>query len=277
MATWIATLDPDTSSDPKSFSKAFQTKYLSCPSRQVRLGKDLFSRRQGPTESVDDYFVAIQSLAHQLDITINDDILRHAIVAGLRPNIAGIVMALSKAPTIDELLEVARAAELIASSSTPESTAVADLTSEIRRLSAKIDSSTVHQISQSPRRVRFDDHSRSPSPAPRHDQQATRQQYPERQRQYQQYHQPHYQRQFPDRKSVNYQQPPTYQQQPTFSGQSLSFRCSRCSYLHDPNSLCPAMKPGRTCKSCGLPGHFQAACRSSRLNRGGRFQGGYNQ
>jgi len=78
MATWIATLDPATSSDPKTFSKAFQTKYLNCPSRQVRLGKYLFSRRQGPIESVDDYFVAIQSLVHrhQLNITTLDFMVR---------------------------------------------------------------------------------------------------------------------------------------------------------------------------------------------------------
>jgi hypothetical protein len=84
------------------------------------------------------FFVAIPAIARQIDDkTSNDDLIRHAITSGLRPNIAGHVMAsAAKADPIDELLEAARVAELM-TAATPDASAIESLVAE--RLGNRID------------------------------------------------------------------------------------------------------------------------------------------
>jgi len=286
-ATWISTLDSDTRSDPTSFSNAFYARYMSYPSRQIRLGKDLFSRRQGATESVDDYFVDVQSHAQQMEVDVSDDILRHKIMAGLRPALVGTVMAVARhATSLDDLLEAARAAELMISSNAADAKSVSDLALEIKRLSDKIEATTVRRVS-----------SRSPSPNPRrvsfdlpHDNQTSsgRPQsinrpnnngantygryesgyngsFRRRSPVYYQNQAAPFQQQFQPQQSasaaVNVQHQATSQQQQDTS----PIRCSRCNLLHGPNGRCAAM--GRRCFGCGLMNHFMAQCRTTRTTQ----------
>ena len=288
-ATWISTLDSDTRSDPASFSNAFYARYMSSPTRQIRLGKDLFSRRQGATESVDDYFVDVQSLAQQMEVDVSDDILRHTIMAGLRPALAGTVMAVARhASSLDDLLEAARAAELIVSSSAVDAKSVSDLALEIKRLSDKIEATTVRRVSSrspspnppNPRRVSFDlpydnqtSSGRSQSiKGPRNNGSNTYARYDSgyngsfrrRSPVYYQNQATPFQQQFQPQQSaaaVNVQHQATSQQQEDPS----PIRCSRCNLLHGPNGRCPAM--GRRCFGCGLMNHFMAQCRTTRTTQ----------
>jgi len=246
LAAWITTLDPAVRNDPSQLSKQFYRKYLGSPTRQIRIGKDLFSRRQGPTESVDDFFVAVRSMAQQMDVTVSDDILRHTIMAGLRPAIAGIVMAVGRDTiSFDDLLESARAAELMSASATAEVASVADLALQVQKLTDKIEKCTVREVrasrspSPAPRQVSFDVRQRSPSPA------ARQQPVQPSSRQYN-YVEPR--RQDVYNRRYNGQQPPT--------------RCSRCNLLHGSNDACTAM--GKRCHGCGAYNHLIASCRSRR-------------
>ena len=73
----------------------------------------MFTRKQAANESVDEYFAPVQALARQMDDKPNDDIIKYSLIAGLRPNISGTVMAFAKDPdepqTIQQLLEAAHA------------------------------------------------------------------------------------------------------------------------------------------------------------------------
>ena len=125
-------------------------------------------RKQGPAETVDEYVVAIQDLASQIEEKPSDEIIRYAITSGLRPKIAGHVMAFNKINSVDELLEAARAAEMM-TSATPDASAVESLTAEVKRLSDQFAAATVRSVRpQSPsvdrRRVAFAD--RDPTPPP---------------------------------------------------------------------------------------------------------------
>lgn len=101
----------------------------------------------------------MHTLALQLQPQPSTEILRHAIIAGLRPALAGPVMALMKKDaTTEEFNDTVRTAELMATDNT--NTAVESLTDEIKKLSARLDQSTVRSSStyRPPR-------SSSPSPA----------------------------------------------------------------------------------------------------------------
>jgi len=265
LAAWICTLDPSVRDEPAALSKAFYMKYMGSPMRQIRIGKDLFSRRQGPTETVDDFFIAVQLMAQQMDVKVSDDILRHTIMAGLRPTIAGTVMAVGRQTTgLDELLEAARAAELIATSTAAESTSVTDLAREIKRLTERIDNCTVREVraSRSPspmtRKVHFNQERRSPSPSPARQQQSAT----STSRQFS-LDEPPYRRQLYNRQR-EYSNGPRSQQQ-----QQQQMRCTRCNLLHGSFDRCIAM--GRRCYGCNGLNHLVKCCFSNRQQNGRNY------
>ena len=146
-ADWIHSLAADVQDAPDQFALAFAKHYLRSPARQLRLGQQLFSRKQAANESADDYILAIQALARQMAPPPSRDILQHAIVAGLRPDLAGPVMAFTSGEnftTLDEFFTMIRRAELMTSGQHHNNDqSVADLATEIRKLGERFDKATV--------------------------------------------------------------------------------------------------------------------------------------
>jgi len=260
-AASFAGLDPDAQQDVEKVEKWFNNVYK-FPSRQkYKVGHQLFTRKQGPNETVDEYFAAVQSLARQMDDKPSDEILRYSLIAGLRPNIAGAVIAFAKdeddIKTVPQLHEAVRLAELMIGH-TPDMSSFDTLLAEVKRLGERIDKSTIAQTNtrQSERRVSF---SRSPtrsrqSPAPRSPTPerryssaataATRGNFNRQPRQ-QQFQQ---QRQF----QRSGQQPANQQ--------TSSTRCNRCGRFHSFNQPCPAYN--KQCNHCLKYSHFAVVCRS---------------
>jgi len=254
-ATAFSTLDEAAQSDHAKVSRWFDDRYKFSPRRKFKLGQELFLRKQLAGETVDDYFVAIQSIARQIDDKPSDEIIRFAISSGLRPNIAGHVMAFAaKAESIDELLEAARVAELM-TAATPDASAVETLIAEVKRLGDRIDASTTRSVSQtrSPsaerRQVTFTD--RAPTPPPiRQQSESFRPAQPAAGRYYQ---------------GNNYQG-----QQPETNG--MRQRCSYCWGLHGPNRT-DCFGHNKACFICSKIGHLAKCCRSrpNNMSYGSQF------
>jgi len=241
--------------DPSAFSREFTKKFIQCPTRQIRIGQQLFTRKQGQLETVDEYVVAMQNLAQQMDVPPTPEILRHTVLAGLRPALSGTALALSKEiKTMEEFVEMLRAAELM-STANSDNTAVADLAKQINELSEKLDKITVRRVETPPpsRRVTFQDR-RSPSPAPPADAVSRRE----------------------SRWSNNRNNNTNNN-----SNRSKS-RCTACNRFHDVNNC---FARGKFCKRCNLKNHFAICCRTRFPGNAGRspnfnqdyMQGGYPQ
>ena len=262
-ATSFACLDPEHQRDVERVEKWFNDVYKFPPRQKYKVGHQLFTRKQAANESVDEYFAAVQSLARQMDDKPNDDIIRYSIIAGLRPHIAGTVMAFAKDPdegqSIQQLLEAARLAELMIGNNT-ESSRIDTLLAEVKRLGERIDTTTIAQVNarSSERRVSFSQSPsrRSQSPPPRSSTpdrryaseaaaspQGTFNYQPRQPRQFQRDQQP-------------IRQPSSQQtgQQP------VNPRCSRCGLFHSFNQQCPAYN--QQCNHCLKWSHFARCCRS---------------
>jgi hypothetical protein len=100
--------------------------------------------------------------SREVDDKTSNDLIRHAITSGLRPNIAGHVMAsAAKADPIDELLEAARVVELM-TAATPDASAMSRSSPSA---SAIVSMRRQHVRSSTERRpVTFAD--RAPTPPP---------------------------------------------------------------------------------------------------------------
>jgi hypothetical protein len=263
-AATFSTLDRDVQSNHARVSAWFNERYRYSPQRKFRLGQELFMRKQGPSESVDDYFVAIQGLANQINERPSDDITRYAVMSGLRPNIAGHVMAFAdKAATIDELLTTARAAELM-TAATPDTSVVQTLIDEVKRLSDRIDTTTTRSVSRqsrSPsterRHVAFTD--RSPTPPPTQSSRNDRNGYNRND-----YHHNDYNHNGYNNARPVGPVPPTDTYTSTRSqqsGQNNTRRCGNCARFHAPDrASCFAFN--KSCYNCSQLHHLARCCRS---------------
>lgn len=269
-AKWFDGLSPSAKDTFDHLTTAFAERYRLPASRNFQYAADLFNRKQAADQTVDDYVTQMRKTARLIDI--DDKILHLVLVNGFLPAISAHVIR-SKTESIDQLLDVARLAELTIPT-TSDSTIghqITDLQSEIRRLSTKMDNAVtaaIHPRSPTPeRRVHFDTPTFSSQPASS---------FPTSASGYGSHPPPdpaiHY-TQRPTRSPVTWQrQPPPSSWQPsrqqkTWQSQQPtpppSTPCTRCARLHGRNSFCPARDPNRVCNYCHKPGHFQAACFSA--------------
>jgi len=203
----------------------------------------LWTVKQGEM-NVDDYVTKVTRLAKRLP-DLNESMVRHAIIRGLKPHIRIHVKTMAKllhAARVAEMAssaadtEVSGALEELRESNRQQLTAFQQLSDRINKLSmTPLDNATTQndynqpRRRQSPRRVRFNDQSsHSPSPARR------RSSY------------------YDDRR----QQPPapsygqSYRRSPAQLGNST---CNRCGRYHAYRS-CPAVNAN--CMNCQRRGHF---------------------
>jgi hypothetical protein len=184
-------------------------------------------------------------MAQQIAEKSSTDVVRYAIMAGLKPAIAAHIKAIAcrddeKKPltdlTIEELLKLARSAELMP---TADSSVVDKLAAQIQLLSDKLDMSIVRQV-------------RTPTPERRQVTFADRQQRSLSPRQ----------TQWSSHRD---------QSRRDYSGSvSSNERCSRCNLHHGRNAngsvagICGAW--GKRCRSCNALNHYARCCFSRKGN-----------
>lgn len=255
-ADWFDAL-PDNSKDTFEHAiDSFKQRYQPPEVVKFRCANDLFIKKQMPDETVDDYVTRMRKLARTLEV--DDNILKFALINGLKPVLAAPVIQ-AKVETIDGILETARLAELSTSRvDTSVSDAIvpqqlADIQTELRRLSTKIDHAATNTIaSRSPtpeRRVRF-----VPSESPRR--RATSISQADSQRAQSSRFKGVYNKQ---QSQVRQPSRPSSLQQRI----GVNNTCPRCARFHGQNAFCPARDPSKVCNFCHKPGHFQAACFSA--------------
>ena len=136
-ANWFESLDSKSTETYAALLASFKTRYMPPAALKFRSAKELYSRKQQPNESTDQYIDAMSKLARQLvpNVSQSEDLARFAIMNGLKPAIAGFVMQ-REPNSLADVIKAERIAEL-----TSDSTAD-DVSSQIQKLHAKIDRMT---------------------------------------------------------------------------------------------------------------------------------------
>ena len=99
-----------------SLVTAFKQRYGLTEAEKWRYQKDIWSREQGETETVDDYVTAMQLTANKVGMP--QETLREAIIQGLKPELRLFVLN-ANAHDIPTLLAVARTCEAARSADRP--------------------------------------------------------------------------------------------------------------------------------------------------------------
>ena len=170
-ATWYDTLSTTDKSTFTNLRAAFDARYLSPATVKHQSARTIFTRKQSPSESTDDYIAAMRR--HAQLIEADDSILRYALMSGFQPHIANFVLQ-QKAESINEIVEAARLAELtnVASSSSSDNALILDqlmqLQTEVRRLGRDRTSTVTSSRSPTPERPRVVTFAASPADGRRH-------------------------------------------------------------------------------------------------------------
>ena len=273
---WYSSLEKTETDTIDKLEKAFKKRYMQSELIKYRSARDIFSRKQGKDECVDDYVSAMKQMAKRISEKPDENMTRFAILAGLQPHIANVVVA--KAPKdIATLLDEARIAELT-TPPTSDSAAIQHLTEEVKRLSMELERNrsrttaaiTSDRRSPTPERRRVSFSPSRPATSPRPS--GFDDQYERRRDNGSQ------DRRNAERGGYNrrgYTQRGRYQKYPPRQGQGNQGQvsnqtCTRCGYPSPhPGGMesCPAMRNGRTCGYCKRTGHFSSQCRAAKRNR----------
>ena len=297
-ADWADKLEPSELATFNAFKQAFEARWVKPALLKFRSAREMFTKKQMPEESVDNYSNRIRKLANRIDAS--DETLRYAFVSGLRLKIASFV--LSKEPdTMNKALDAARVAEMsLGEAQESENNELSEQLTEIRRdlkrMAEKYDSISPsapiqNERTRSPnRRVTFEgvrgSSFRPRSPSPGYDRrQDTSYAYQART------NFGNIPMQMPrgggrgrsigtrsfgrgarGGQSFNPQWRGNFGGQqfapqfPPMGGQPANQRCQKCGGARHANVLfCPAN--GKMCMSCGKFGHFAKVCRQSRIQQ----------
>ena len=179
-ADWLEGHQPAAIDTYAKVSELFKSRYVSSDLLKWQKATEIFDTLQGAHETVDDYATKIKKKAKAVPLA--DDVVRYAITRGLRPFIKAHVIQ-ANAKTLEEVLDRARAAELTEVHQPAGLDKINEeirtnhrlLENEIKKLADRIGNTSVHSIdsddeglarykSRSPKRVTFDDRSRSAAP-----------------------------------------------------------------------------------------------------------------
>ena len=108
-ALWVKSLPDAIKNDYDQLKSAFERRYETSEMLKYKSAKEIFTRRQGPTETVDDYYSHLSRLGRQIEA--DPKMLQYAMLNGLRPGIATYVTQQQPAD-MEALLKAARVAEL---------------------------------------------------------------------------------------------------------------------------------------------------------------------
>ena len=116
-AAWLMALPQHTVCSWNSLVTAFKQRYGLTEAEKWRYQKDIWSREQGETETVDDYVTATQLTANKVGMP--QETLREAIIQGLKPELRLFVLN-ANTHDIPSLLTVARTCEAARSADRPK-------------------------------------------------------------------------------------------------------------------------------------------------------------
>ena len=266
-ALWLETQSQATLADMTALKTAFDARYKTPETVMYKSAKEIFSRRQGDTESVDDFVASMQKLGRT--IGAEDRMTRYAILNGLRPALQPFVTQ-RQPDSMDELLQAARMAELtcpiVKETDTALATQLSTVQEQLTAMSTKWDK--MFSVPLEGRDDRLHDKPRSPSPlrrvtfADEREERNSGQNLTSWQPRQFARSNPNFQRRgrsFPPSFSGGRGFPPRYQRPGTS-------RCSRCGRAAHTNiNYCPAVN--QNCNYCGQRGHFAATCRTAERAR----------
>lgn len=238
-ADWLEAQPPETVDTLDHFLASFRARFEPNQLTKYKSAQELFQRRQQHDETAEDFVAAVKKIGRRIDA--DDQLLRYAVINGLRPDISAHVIR-QQPETLADVITAARVAEITAP---PTTSGLERIEDELRRLSSKLDKTTTAAVS--PRA--------SPTPFTRPITPPARQQHQQQQQSYQS-------RQDRGRR-VSFG-PTTRDQRPRDlwrqQRQSTSPLCSRCGYEHNFSNYCGALDPRNRCRYCLKRGHFQSQC-----------------
>lgn len=279
---WLLGLDEKQTSTLASLIEAFEKTFLKSPELRWLEAQQMFTKTQAPNENVSAYVIRLRKIAKR--VNADDETLKHAFVAGLKPELRMQVL-LKGNKTFEQALETAKLAEasgsgdpltaLLEEQIRSSARAAEKQSAEMRELAARVDKLAVAVTSTeqyainavgnenrtqravvdtSPR----DDHVRNDYSSNRQlkdtPQNRQRANYGrEAGLQNQQMQQP---QQWNNQGGNQTPGRGLQQQNTTTQGQG----CPNCGLIH--RTTCFAR--GQQCRNCGKVGHFARCCRSSR-------------
>ncbi|HSN24072.1 MAG TPA: hypothetical protein VLS45_07885, partial [Methylomicrobium sp.] len=135
-ADWLESLDDADKRSIRSIMKCFISRFETSEVYRWKQASEIFTRQQGPTETVDIFITDVLNLAKRVPID-DQKIIRFALLKGFKPAIRQHVLQ-SSADTLDATIKAARIAEAAAAHGPPESTDIAGLAKDVRDLLAAV-------------------------------------------------------------------------------------------------------------------------------------------
>jgi len=256
------TLDGTTKDSWELFKIAFKTRFEDAGILKWKKTSDLWSRVQGPTETVNDYVTAVRKLARALGVVGEQE--QYAVQRGLRPQILARVIE-SQPTTVDEVIQAARVAEVAHTviDQTTTSTTATDVDRMIgelaaSRIVAEANNQEIRKLTnQLAKQPAVSNISRSPSPLSQRDQSPARRRVTFADdvplRTY---------RQSSRRRFINYQR-----QRGSSAGRLPTMLCGNCGGNHQfGGRYCRAADI--QCFNCQKVGHFARCCRGMQRRMG---------
>jgi hypothetical protein len=153
-ADWLTSLPDNKRLDIHDLLHEFQKRYELSRVAKWKQTANLWKRKQGVDESVDDYIAAMQTSAKRINMPT--DLVIDAIIQGLNPEIRLHVLH-TGADSIDGILEAARVSEMAHTANTTQPNQIEELATQVKLLVNKISAQTVIDTPRSPteRRVSF--------------------------------------------------------------------------------------------------------------------------
>jgi hypothetical protein len=237
---WLYALPEGQADSFEHLEEAFMQRFTPNPLQRYQKASHMWTRNQGPTESVDAYITALKTAANQIQFR-DEQQLGYCIIRGLRAPLRMHVLQ-NQHGSLEEIAHSARVAEIATAGATDSDKTVAELSRTVSVLVDKLTAkdnvvatppvATVAAVAmggadndRQPRRQPFQSAYNRPGGA------QGRQQ----------------------------RQQPSQQRYQDRGGQTTSRSCGNCLGFHDPNR-CPAF--GQTCYNCDRRNHFARACRS---------------
>jgi len=267
-ALWLDALPDATVGDLDRLRTAFAERYQTPEILKFKSAKEIFSKKQGEFQSVDDYIAEMRKLAQK--INADEKLICYAILNGLKSNLTPYITQ-QNPQTVDTLLVAARMAEVTApavpAADTHLSDQLADVQSEVKRLAQRWDklvsapvfeprgTNEPQRRSPSPRRVTFAD-ANPQRPWPQSVNRGRSNNFAA------------------NRGMRGTFQRGSFQQPVTPRGWTQPQRCPKCGrQAHMNLNQCPAIN--KACAYCGRIGHFAATCRAA--GRGMQFPARRNE